>query len=206
MMVSVNLLPDSKLAASKATKLQRTLAAGAFIAILIGLGVPIVLAIIWGGQKGILTLTQRNIDNHIKQIKDTEDLELALTVQNHLSKYKSLDEQRTYYNSILAQLPSVLTEQIKTTGFKFTEEGYIEFSGTAPSLKDVNDFANILKAAQLVNKDTSEPAFSEILLEVAPSGEGATFSVNMNFNKRFLLENRDYNIVVGNKIVLGGKN
>lgn len=201
-MININLLPDIKMQRVEAARRQRTIGALSTLAIGIGIALPVFMMVLWGGQKALLALTQRGIEDKIKKIQSEDDLSTILTVQNQLTALPELDKQRLFYNNLLNVLPKLIPQNASLLSIDTSEGGSVKVSGKASSLASVNDFVNILQAAKLSKGTESRPAFSNVTLtNAAPTDTGATFEVSFIFDNALVAKTIEYQLSVADRVI-----
>lgn len=207
-MITFNLLPDSKLAHLKGQKRQRTVGALSVLAIAIGIGLPLVLIALWGGQKALLGIIQDGIDKKTAEIQDKDALADHLTVQQQLKSLPALQEQRIYNTTFTNLLPKLMPSSAGLTSLEFGESGTVSMGGKADSLATINDFVSILGNTVLVEKSDGQEAlpinlFSSIVLKsVTPSESGVTFEVQATFDITLLRKTLEGEVRVREKIII----
>lgn len=202
-MINVNLLPDSRLARIKAAKRQRSIATLAALAIVAGVAVPIVLIIVWAGQRGILVLTQRSIDRQVSELRAIENLDHILSVQNKLNTLPDINQRRLYNATFLALLPKLLPQGVSLTEISITESNTVRVAGKAPSTSLIEDFIAILHRTELFQGDQSRLAFSSVTpLNITPSREDkATFEATFNVDNALRGEIFEEGMRVAKKVI-----
>lgn len=207
-MITFNLLPDSKLAHLKGQKRQRTVGALSVLAIAIGVGLPLVLIALWGGQKALLGIIQDGIDKKTTELQDKEDLADHLTVQQQLKSLPSLQEQRLYNTTFTNLLPKLMPSTAGLTSLEFGESGTVTMNGRADSLAAINDFVSILGNTVLIQKSDGQesaptPLFNGIILKsVTPSESGVAFEIQSTFDISLLKKALGGEVRVGEKVVV----
>lgn len=192
-MIKINLLPDSRLARLKAASRQKTIGVICTIGIIAGVTLPVVLFVVWLGQKGVIALRQKTIDNKYAELQEVENLEEILTVQNQLNTLPSLNEQRLYYTTFFEVLPNLIPNGVSVSSFTVEESGTVDMSGVASSSALIEDFVAILKRAELYTENEFRPAFTDVFSsKITPLEEGgASFELNYTidavlFQKKFV--------------------
>lgn len=193
-MAQLNLLPDVKLQYVRAQRRKQTvitisvLASAAFLAIFIAL-----LLFVRVGQKQHMSAVDRDIAAAEAQLRETQDLDKILTIQNQLASLPALHDDKQISSRLFDYLnqltPSEATISDVTLDF---ETGTLTLTGNADSLRTVNKFVDTLKFTKYtVSGETQEEgeAFSNVVLanfslsESDPSsGRGETsYEIQANF-------------------------
>jgi Tfp pilus assembly protein PilN len=202
-MISMNLLPDSKMDRLKAQRRQRVIGASSTLAIAVGIGLPVLLIILWLGQKGLIRLTQNSIDEKIRQLQQVEKLDEILTVQRQLNSLTSVEEQRLYYTTVTNLLPKLMPRSASLASIEMGEGNTIILHGTANSVASINDFVNILDNTDLVKDGVTSELFTNVVLrQVQPTDKGASFEINASFDAQLLARKLGGEIRVGDRVVV----
>lgn len=202
-MININLLPNSRLDKIKAAKRQRSISAFTVIAIVIGMAIPVILLIIWLGQKGVIVLTQRSIDRQTEELGKVENLDRILTVQNQLNALPVLNQQRLYQSTFLALLPKLLPANVSLTEIGIVENGTVRVVGAAPSASPIEDFIAIVKRTELFKENEFRLAFASVVPNnITPSSEGeSTFEVVFTIDPVLLQRSFDEGIRIASKVL-----
>ncbi len=202
-MINVNLLPDSRLDRIKAGKRQRAVATFSALSIVAGVALPIILIIVWLGQRGILVLTQRSIDRQVGELRVIEGLDQMLTVQNKLNSLPALNQQRLYNSTFLALLPKLLPRTVSLTEINLSENSTVRVSGKAPSTSPIEDFIAVLRRTELFQGDQSRLAFSNVVpINITPSIEDrATFEASFTIDSVLSREKFEEGMRVAGKVI-----
>jgi Tfp pilus assembly protein PilN len=202
-MISVNLLPNSRLERIHAAKRQRSVATLSVLAIIAGVALPIILVIVWLGQRGILALTQRSIDRQVGELRAVENLDEILTVQNKLNSLPTLNQQRLYNSTFLTLLPKLLPPRVSLTEIGISESGTVRLAGKAPSTSPIEDFIAILRRTELFQGDQSRLAFSNVVpINITPSNENpATFELSFSIDNVLNRERFDEGLRIASKVI-----
>lgn len=202
-MISVNLLPDIKMNRIQAEHRQRRIGALSVVATLIGIGIPILLIVVWGGQKAVIALTQRGINDKIQKIQNTENLAQELTVQRQLDALPGLYEQRLFYTTFTDLLPRLLPQSASLVGFDVNETGLLTINGEADSVATVNDLVNILANTVLVKGEERYNLVNSVsLTSIQPSEGAVTFGITASIDMELFAKTLSGDIRVGDKIVI----
>lgn len=201
-MISVNLLPDIKMERINSQRRQRRIGTLSIIAVVVGISLPVLLIILWGGQKALLGLTQRSIDRKVEELKRVENLDNILTVQQQMNSLSELEKQRLYYTTLLDIIPKLMPQNAALSSVDIEDSGSVLISGTANSLSTVNDFVNILDQAKLVRNGVEKAAFSSVsLTSGVPAELGAAFEITLSYDSSLVAKLLDSDLMVGSKII-----
>jgi Tfp pilus assembly protein PilN len=196
MAVQFNLLPDIKLEFQKAQKAKKTVYTLASLAV----GIVVSLFVISFVsvnilQKHLLDSANDDITSTSQKLKNIPNLEKILTVQNQLNSLPSLHQKKHLTSRLFTYLPQVTPNKVHIGRLKIdTAAKSIEISGTADTVKSVNQFIDTLKFTNYItgvgdNSDsngsnaaqqqTQKLAFSKVVLtKVDRNDKGATYTVN----------------------------
>lgn len=169
-MIQFNLLPDVKLEYIRARYRKRlivglsVISSGVFFTIFV-----LLFLFVRVSQTMHMSDLTKDIDSHVKQIKETPDLDKILTIQNQLNSLPELHSKKVL-SSRLAEFLAQLTPQqatISDVEIDFAANS-INIKGNADSLITVNKFADTLKFTKY--KTASEDkannnAFKEVVLK-----------------------------------------
>lgn len=202
-MITLNLLPDSRLERIKTAKKQRSIGAFATLAIVAGVAVPVILLIVWLGQRGILVLTQRSIDRKVGELQAVENLDTILTTQNQLNTLPTLNQQRLFHTTFLGLLPKLLPEEVDIATLRISEGGTITINGEASSSALIEDFVAVLNRAELFQGTTSQALFGSVTPNsISPvSDGGATFEITFTAEQTLFSESFPHGIRVASKVL-----
>jgi Tfp pilus assembly protein PilN len=170
MAVQFNLLPDIKLEFQKAQKAKKTVYTLASLAV----GIVVSLFVISFVsvnilQKHLLDSANDDITSTSQKLKNIPNLEKILTVQNQLNSLPSLHQKKHLTSRLFAYLPQVTPNKVHIGRLKIdTAAKSIEISGTADTVKSVNQFIDTLKFTNYI----------VVLTKVDRNDKGATYTVN----------------------------
>lgn len=191
-MTQLNLLPDVKLDYLRTTRNKRLVIGIAVIVIMASVAILLLLgSIVYGFQKKNLSDLDKDIATYNKQLKDTQDLDKVLTIQNQLHSLTGLHEGK----AVAARLPAYLA-QITPTAASISqmqvdfEAKTISVTGTASGLEVVNTFADTFKFTkyQPLGQDGApqgDPvnAFTKVVLSsFARNSSGANYTITTEFD------------------------
>jgi Tfp pilus assembly protein PilN len=186
-MIQFNLLPDVKLEyiRSKRTKhsviLIATIVAGSSLAIFVLLFLTVNVL-----QKQHLDNLQVDIDRDSNTLKSVADLDRVLTVQNQLTKLTELHNAKPVMSRLKGFIAQVTPEKVSYASIDIDlEANTIKVTGSADSLKTVNQFVDTLKFTEYQTGDSAEltPAFSEVVLTTFGKNEdSAQYEINFKFD------------------------
>jgi Tfp pilus assembly protein PilN len=185
-MIQFNLLPDIKVEFNKTRRLKRSLIGASFLA----LGVAVVLVI----ATFSMTVAQKrhigNLDKDIvrleTEIKDTEDLDRKLTVQNQLNSLPALFDGRP----AVSRLP-VYIDQVTPVGVELTDLTYdfalntIEYEGKSQGFDLINKFVDALKFTtfSVEGGDSNLRAFKDVIYsDFGRDDKAASFTIKMTYD------------------------
>lgn len=180
-MAQLNLLPDVKLQYVRAQKRKQAvitisvLASTAFLAIFIAL-----LLFVRVAQKQHMSAVDKDITTAEAQLRETQDLDKILTIQNQLASLPALHDDKQISSRLFDYLnqltPSDATISDVVLDF---EAGTLTISGNADTLRTVNKFVDTLKFTKYnVSGEASQEgdAFTNVVLvnfSILDSGSAA---------------------------------
>ncbi len=94
-MIQVNLIPDIKRELLRAQQMRRTAISISIIVGVIAGGIVVALGVVLGVQLVHEGITRGNIDTEYKKLKNVDNIENVLTIQNQLSSIQKYQDSRT---------------------------------------------------------------------------------------------------------------
>lgn len=185
-MVQFNLLPDVKLEFVKAQRTKRLLAlisvvvSAASLAILLLSFVSVNVV-----QKKSLHDLNADIKKYSGQLKNVNDLDKILTVQNQLSTLTSLHDKKPVATRLFDYISKVTPAQASLSKLSIDFEGNtLVVGGTAPSLDVISTYTDTLKATRFsIDSSGSKRAFTDVVLSsFGRSDTSASFTITFNFD------------------------
>lgn len=183
-MIQFNLLPDVKLEYIRTQRTKRLIMAISVLVSSVALVIMVVLLLT------VLVFQKRHMDNlsadikkYSNDLKSTDNLNKILTVQNQLGSLTTLHEQKPEVNRLIPYVKQVTPEGVRISSLDvdFTDQT-INITGTADSLKLVNQFVDTLKFTNYTENKQSQKAFSNVVLTNFGSENGkASYSIDLNF-------------------------
>src|SRR5690606_8952134 len=143
----INLLPDVKQEFIKSQRTKRMFIAGAFLVSAACVGL-VILLFLWTNvqQKQHISNLQEDIDNYIKDLKETHDVDKILTIQNQLNALPGLHDEKPAVTRLSAFLSNVVPQNIERNEVTVSfEDNEMVISGSGIDFKSVNTFADTLK-------------------------------------------------------------
>lgn len=186
-MIQFNLLPDVKLEYAKTQRTKRTVILGAISVTALAVFIFVLLFLIVNVfQKQHLGNLNSNIETKTNELKNVPDLDKVLTVQNQLKVLPGLHESKPATSRLTDYLVQLTPSDAKITDVTVDfSAGTMAINGTATTIEVVNQFADILKFTDYKEGETSEKAFSEVVLPNfgVSSGDGRiAYSLQFKFN------------------------
>lgn len=159
-MVQLNLLPDVKKEFIKAQRVKNTVIGVAILVTIGSLALTILLAaIVYLVQPGLITLTQGSIDERSEQLRNVEDIDKYLTVQNQLESLPELHQGTTEYSRMfdfLKRLNPAPPNNIQLTSLRIdTELQAVTMNGSTNGFKAFSVFEDTLRNAKVTYKEVS---------------------------------------------------
>lgn len=202
-MIQINLLPEVK---AEYVKAQRTKHMVVVISLIVIISCLVVLAILvstaFVGQKVQLNNAKNNIDENLKTVQSTKDLDKILTIQNQLKALTPLHVAKPVVSRIFTYLQQVTPSDVRIDTFttNFTDNT-IKIDGNADSVIAVNKFVDTLKFTTIAPvPDGQEPkyAFSSVILQsFSTTDNEVTYSIALKVDPElFNSENKDIKLVV----------
>lgn len=184
-MVQFNLLPDVKLEYIKTKRTQHLVV---FISVVAGaVAIAILLLsmfVVYFAQRKQIESLDKKISTTETAIKNTDDIERMLTVQNQLNSLTKLHEEKPVTSRLFGYLQQTTPQQINLSRLRLDyTSNTISIGGNADSLDAVKVYANALKAAGYsVDGGNLSAAFTDVVLSnFSRDDKGASFTINAKF-------------------------
>jgi len=202
-MIQFNLLPDVKLQYIKARRSKRLVLLGSIIAASASVAILIFSFVVVNVlQHKHLGAVKADIDKYSKELKDEEDLDKILTIQDQLKSLNTYHEQKPAAQRISKFLSQVTpsTVSISKVDVDYTANS-IALEGTAPALKDVNEYVDTLKfSTYTVEKDGEKEdkgqAFSGVVMTDFTRVAAATYTITLSFQPELFDNTKAISIVL----------
>lgn len=191
-MIQFNLLPDVKIEYVKAQRTKRLVIGSALIGTATTFVIFLLLLVaVQGVQKKNITDLNDDIEKYSDQLKDTEDLDKILTIQNQLNALSGLHDQKIVASRVFEFMQQVTPTDVTISDHNVDYTAFtMTITGQAPSLDRVNTFTDTLKFARFTLGDESETskAFSSVVLEQFGRNEqGSTYTIKLNYEPRLFV-------------------
>jgi len=123
-----------------------------------------VLVLIVVSQKGVLYGLQSSIDGKQKQLKQIPNLQAAVTLNDHLTSWESLNSQKPYLSKFFEVLQTFAPQGVALEGITISEDNILEVNASAKTFSLATKFAKALDAANVeigsTPAGTNTPFFS----------------------------------------------
>lgn len=202
-MIQFNLLPDIKLEYIRAKRTKHSVmliamaVAGTSLAIFVLLFMTVNVL-----QKQHLNNLGNDIKRDSETLKGVNDLDRVLTVQNQLNKLTELHDAKPVISRLKGYIAQVTPAQVSYASIELDiESGTLHFTGSADSLKTVNQFVDTLKFTKYTAGDSEEQknAFSEVVLTTfGKDDKGASYEINLKFDPAIFASQSNVKLVVPN--------
>lgn len=167
-MIQFNLLPDVKLEYIRTRRSKR-------MVLVVSVGVASAALLIFVGLFLFVNVLQRkhisdlnsDIKENISTLQQIPDLSKVLTIQNQLNSLTALHQQKPAASRLLDYLTQVTPNAVSISDVKVDFTAHtMAISGSADSLKTVNQYADTLKFTTYVSDGNATPtkAFSDVVL------------------------------------------
>lgn len=204
-MIQFNLLPDVKLEYIRARRTKQTVlfiamgVAGFSFVIFVLLFLTVNVL-----QKQHLNNLSSDIKRDSQKLEGIEDLDRILTVQNQLNKLTELHEAKPVISRLKGYIAQVTPAQVSFARISLDiEAGTIHFTGSADSLKTVNQFVDTLKFTNYTSGDSTEQkaAFTDVVLTVfGKDSKGSSYEIDLKFDPVIFSSKSDVRLIVPNII------
>jgi hypothetical protein len=185
-MIQFNLLPDVKLEYVKTQHTKRLLTVISFFVSVAGI-VVLLLSFVSVDvlQKKSLHDLNGDITKYSNQLKNVNDLDKILTVQNQLSTLTNLHDQKPVVSRLYGYVSQVTPAQASLNQLALDfAASTLTVGGSAPSLDAVSSYTDTLKATMYKTSDSkSTHAFTNVVLSsFGRTQSGATFTITCTFD------------------------
>ena len=206
-MIQFNLLPEVKLEYIKARRTKHLVMLVSLVATGATVGIVVVLFLgVNVVQKRHLGNLSSDIQSKSNQLKNEEDIDKILTVQNQLNNLDALHDSKPASERLGTYLAQVTPNEVSISELSvdFTTNA-ITFDGTADSLKSVNEFIDTLKFTTYDSNGETKNTFNTVVLASFDRTDGsgddpATYQVTVLFDPVIFDIKQDIKLSVPNKI------
>ncbi|CAN5697710.1 hypothetical protein BH23PAT2_BH23PAT2_03110 [soil metagenome] len=215
-MIQFNLLPDIKLEYIRAQRLKRTVISISLIIVVASIVVLILLAgTVYGFQRKHINDLTEDISKTEQDIKDIDQINRLLTVQNQLRSINDLHEQKPVSSRFFTFIERLTPTDININRVEVDfEASTMKITGAGSNLASVNKFADTLKFTEyaiaeesdVTDSDSSDeesegPAFSGVVLSSFDrSKEGVSYVIDLSFNPQIFVSNSEILLIIRDKI------
>lgn len=206
MIVQFNLLPDIKIQYLQARRQKHLVLLVSFIAISASLlAMAILISIVFVVQKKSISDLSRDISAAANELQSTPDLTKMLTVQNQLRALPALHDEKPVVSRLFDYIAQSTPTDASISRLNIDyESGLLTISGSANNLVTVNTFADTLKFATYRTESAPEEdkrAFSSVVLSsFGRDSQGASYTINLNFDPVIFSESEVVTLTVPKKI------
>lgn len=106
-MIQINLVPDVKQEMLRAQRMRNFTISMAIVVGLVAAGVVVILGLVYGAQVAVEKITESSIDGEYKKLKDTKDINQALTIQNQLNSISSISDKKSMNSRLLDVIAAI---------------------------------------------------------------------------------------------------
>jgi Tfp pilus assembly protein PilN len=196
-MLQFNLLPDVKKEYIKAKRTKRLIFSIATISAAVAVVIVLLLfSIVQFAQKKSINDLTKDIESGINELKDVEDLDKILTIQNQLNALPGLHESKPETSRLFNYLTQITPFDVKIGAVQINfVDNTIKIEGIAPSIASVNRFTDTIKFATYTSTSGAESetaettqdsekltAFTDVTTELSRNEERATYEINATFD------------------------
>lgn len=204
-MIQFNLLPDVKMAYLKATK-RKHLVMTISTSVIAGSLTVLVLLFLFVNvaQKQHLNALSDDINQQVKSLQDTPNLDSILTVQNQLLALGGLHDQKPVASRLYSYLTKITPAEVSISKLDVDfATSTMKFTGSGNTLSDVNQFADTLKFTEFTvgDSDDKKKAFSNVVLSsFGRTDANANFAIDLTFDPQIFDGAEDIDLVVPSTI------
>lgn len=185
-MIQFNLLPKVKLDYVKARRNKRmtvvvaTLIGGAALGILL-----LLFMIVQVFQEKRINDLSKDIETESSKLQSVTDLDKVLTIQNQLNSLTSLHDKKPVASRLTTYIQQITPEKVSiaTLGVDF-DLNAVSITGSADTIKTINQFVDTLKFTSYKSADKEALAFTSVVLTGFSKNETtkATYQINFNYD------------------------
>lgn len=185
-MIQFNLLPDVKVQYIKTQRMKRAVIVLALGVIAFSVGLLIILFSFATVQKQHLGNLDEDIKSLRAELENTPELTRILSIQNQLNTLPELYNGRPAVERLSGYLDQTVPTTLDLTDVKIDFVLFtMKISGKAPTLENVNSYADTLKYTtyKSTNIPNGATAFKDVVLKDFSRGEKeATFDLELVFD------------------------
>ncbi len=204
-MIQFNLLPDVKLEYVKAKKTRRLIALSTFF--LTGLAVFVfvmMFMVVNFFQKDNIKDLDKDTDKLISEINSVPDINKALTIQNQLKTLPGLHEAKPATDRITGYLVQLTPADAKITDVNVDfSTNSMTINGSVGSIETTNRFVDTLKFTNYKEGETTDKAFSDVVLSnygIAKNNGRSNYGLTFKFNPIIFDNKKTVQLVVPDMI------
>ena len=210
-MVQFNLLPDVKIEFIKARRTKQLMTLISLVLTAAALAVFLfMLFFVNVVQRKSLSDLNTDIKKYSSQLKNTENLDKILTVQNQLGTLTSLHEEKPVASRLFGYISQVTPAQASLKKLTVDFDGStMSVGGSAPSLDVVSAYTDTLKATRFTVGQSTEKkkAFSDVVLSnFGRDDNGATFTITLKFDPDIFDVNQKAQLVLPTGVITNQAN
>lgn len=189
-MIQFNLLPNVKLEYIKATRRKRLVMTGASLMMAVALGITILLFLVVNViQKQHLKALSNDINQGVKELQETPNLDKILTVQNQLMSLDGLHDQKPVASRLFGYLAQITPVEVSIAQLDVDfDQNTMRFTGSSDSLSSINKFVDTLKFTNYRlkgsdNAEESKNAFASVVLSsFNRNSQEANYTIDLVFD------------------------
>ncbi len=200
-MIQFNLLPDIKLQLIRAKRLKRLVMLGSLLSAAVALTVLILLFIFVNfAQKKHITDVEKDIAKYDKQLRNVQDLNKVLTIQNQLTGLTTLHDQKPVASRLFTYITAITPNQVSISKIQIDfATNTLSISGGADSISTVNKFVDTLKFTTYKVKDqtnTTKAFSSTVLSNFLRAEKSSSYSIDSIFDPKIFDSKTTLDLVV----------
>ena len=184
-MIQFNLLPDVKLAYIRTERIKHVATLVAMMVSVVAVGLLCIsMSVVYVVQRQIVVNLDNAIQKSNRKLASVKDVDKILTVQNQLKGLTGLHTGKPATSRVFAYLQKTTPKNVSLNKLNLDfSTTSITVGGSAASLDDIKNYADILKSATYtVYGGKSQKAFSDVVLSnFSKNDKGATFTITAKF-------------------------
>ncbi len=189
-MISINLLPDIKKEYLRSVRIKRLFIFSASAAVIAILAITVLVALyVFGGQRLILNKIQSSIDASQAKLRQVQDLDKILTIQNQLATLPGLHDQKPDLSRLFSYIEQTVPPDVSLAKLDMDlQDQKAILTGKSVNFKSINVFVDTLKNARVsyLDRDGNRnevAAFADVTVKsYGRDSEATTFQLTLSYD------------------------
>lgn len=201
-MIQFNLLPDIKQQYLKAQRQKHLVVFISTIASAVSIGIFVILFLVvqvW--QRQSINDLNSDIKTYSNELKNTEDLDKILTVQNQLKSLPGLHDEKAVSSRTFGYITQLTPQSASISKLELNfDENKLTISGSADALSTVNAYVDTLKFTKYTTNDDqpqTNSAFSSVVLSAfGRTATETTYTITATFDPVIFSQQQEVTLTV----------